>query len=113
MIANEYSGPLRQVRFPLAKLDEFVQSVQPLHEALSEYRAADADSEQNELRKRAFTLMKRAVGEVREYGRYVFWEDPERAARYASDYGRSQRRRATGDERPASVQTCEAAAAEA
>lgn len=44
------------------------------------------DSEAMIIRDKAFTLLKQAVDEVRECGKFVFWRNPDRLKGYTSDY---------------------------
>jgi len=44
------------------------------------------DSEAMIIRDQAFTLLKQAVDEIRECGKYVFWRNPDRLKGYTSDY---------------------------
>ena len=52
---------------------------------------AASDKEVKINRDKAFTLLKKAVDEVRDYGRYIFWRDEARKYGYASDYRRRTR----------------------
>ena len=51
------------------------------------------DSEAMIIRDKAFSLLKLAVDEIRECGKYVFWRNPDRLKGYTSDYW--QRKNAT------------------
>jgi hypothetical protein len=44
------------------------------------------DSEAMIIRDQAFTLLKQAVDEIRECGKFVFWRNPDRLKGYTSDY---------------------------
>jgi len=44
------------------------------------------DSEAMIIRDQAFTLLKQAVDEIRDCGKYVFWRNPDRLKGYTSDY---------------------------
>lgn len=44
--------------------------------------ASDATSGNKELRDKAFTLLYNKVKTIRDYGRYVFWQDDNRKAKY-------------------------------
>lgn len=46
----------------------------------------ETDSEAMIIRDKAFTLLKQAVDEIRECGKYVFWRNPDRLKGYTSDY---------------------------
>ncbi len=43
-----------------------------------------------EIRNKAYTLLKNAVDEIRESGRYVFWHNPDRLKGYSSAYWQSR-----------------------
>ncbi len=44
------------------------------------------DSEAMEIRDKAYTLLKQAVDEIRECGKFVFWRNPDRLKGYVSEF---------------------------
>lgn len=49
------------------------------------------DSEAMLIRDQAFTLLKEAVDEIRECGKFVFWRNPDRLKGYSSDYWKNKK----------------------
>jgi len=53
----------------------------------------DADNPEKELRDRAYTYLKQAVDEIRDYGKYAFWKEEKKVKLYSSNYSRKIRER--------------------
>ncbi len=87
VLGKENPGPLKTIGFDLDQLDEAARLSDEMATLLTEVNGdRNSIDEAKIIRDKAFTHLKEAVDEVREYGRYVFWRDEERLKRYRSDY---------------------------
>lgn len=78
---------LKAINFDMALLDEAASESTAMASLLAIANGdKDAPSVKKVNRDRAFTFLRRAVDEVRECGKYVFWKEPDRMKGYASDY---------------------------
>ncbi len=83
VLGEKYPQPLTAINFDMNRL----QNARTLSHAMSELLAAAngsaGDSSSNKLlRDRAYTLLAAKASTVREYGRFVFWKDEDKRARY-------------------------------
>lgn len=90
LLGQKNIGLLEKINFDLTKLDEAAT----LSKTLSDLLALNNDgqekaSPEKNLRDRAFTHLKKAVDEIRLYGKAEFWREPERLKGYSSDYYRN------------------------
>jgi hypothetical protein len=100
-------GPLAEIKFDMKLLDEAASKSDELASLLATARGEKAtDSEIKVARDQAYTYLKEAVDEVREFGQHVFWRDPTRLTGYASAYKR--RHRSSGDSKTEETQTPDA-----
>jgi len=75
---------------PLAKIGfdvELLQTARTTSHSMSELLAASNGSSSDGsskkvLRDKAYTLLANKVSEIREYGRYVFWQNDDRREKY-------------------------------
>ncbi len=89
-------APLTAINVDLALLDRCAEKAASLGELLAISRGETVlQIETKALRDSAYTLLKRSMDDIREFGRYVFWRTPERAAGYASAYLRRNRARSS------------------
>ena len=85
--------PLTAINLDMTLLDKAATLSDSLATLLAAAHSESAMDKQFKLnRDKSYTLAKRAVDEIREYGRYVFRRDPARRVGYASDYHRNQNR---------------------
>lgn len=66
----------------LSDLSVLGKANQPLLAAMNGERAENNSAKT--IRDKAYTLLKKAVGEIREAGKYVFWKNPDRLKGYYS-----------------------------
>ncbi|MBN2529610.1 MAG: hypothetical protein JXR76_24690 [Deltaproteobacteria bacterium] len=91
-LGRTFATPLNTINFDftlLDKADETCEELSPLLAVANGESMLDNDTKLN--RDRAYTYLKEAVDEIREFGRYVFWRNPVRAKGYASEYQRRHR----------------------
>lgn len=80
---------LQGIQFDMAVLDNASQTSDELTELLAIANGEKhLENEAKVMRDKAYTLLKIAVDEVRDCGKYVFWRDETRLAGYASQYNR-------------------------
>lgn len=77
-----------------AKAEEARSSAAEISAGLSEGKTPGDHQAAKRLRDRAFTHMDRIVTELREAGRYAFRKEPRRAAAFASEHLRKERKKA-------------------
>jgi hypothetical protein len=80
---------LQAVGFDMALIEQAAN----LSNTLGELLALNNDDQQQNsatklLRDKAYTYLKQAVDEIRQYGKYVFWRNPDRLKGYSSNYNR-------------------------
>lgn len=91
VFGKNYPEPLNAINFDMSILDE-AQALS-IHSAQLLSKANGARDDINEikvLRDKAYTHLKEVVDKVRDYGKYVFWRDPDRVIKYTSDYRRKK-----------------------
>lgn len=75
------------VGIPLEMLDNAANMADNMGDILGATNGErQTDSEAMIIRDKAFTLLKQAVDEIRECGKFVFWRNPDRLKGYTSDY---------------------------
>ena len=92
VLGRTYPEPLAAVNFDtdlLDQVDTTCESLAPLLAIATGEGSLDSETKLN--RDRAYTYLKQAVDEIREFGRYVFWRNPARIRGYASEYSRRHR----------------------
>ncbi len=85
--------PLQAVNYDMSKLDladELSVSTRTLLGKVNGIRTETGKPEK-EFRDRAYTYLKQAVDEVRDFGKFVFWEDEGKLKHYSSEYLRKIR----------------------
>ena len=99
VLGRTYPKPLAAVKFDVSLFDEAETTCETLSPLLAQATSENAQDNEAKLnRDRAFTYLKEAVDEIREYGRYVFWRNENRAKGYASAYMRRHRRGRKADD---------------
>ncbi|MFO8074169.1 MAG: hypothetical protein R6V85_20095 [Polyangia bacterium] len=92
--------PLEAINFEMSLLDQAASKSDELGALLGVAHGEEAtDKEVKIMRDKAYTFLKQAVDEVREYGRFVFWRDESRAVGYASEYHR-KKPKSPGNDQP-------------
>ena len=87
---------LAAIDFDTSLLDQAVEMSVKMASLLAEANASSPQYEEaKEIRDRAYTHLKEAVDEIREYGQFVFRHDKERFIGYRSFYIHSRRKRGT------------------
>ncbi len=86
-LGKKFPSELEAISFDLTLLEQ----AKTLHEEVSEAYAEamiydDAINEARVIRDKAYTWLKEAMDEIREYGKFVFQDDPEKQKNYFSEY---------------------------
>jgi hypothetical protein len=85
---------LGKINFDLGKLDQSAELSDMLAGVLARSNGEKLEgSEVLEMRNKAYTYLKLAVDEVRDYGKYVFRKDDEKRQGYRSEYLRKKNQR--------------------
>jgi len=87
ILGKENSAPLIAVNYDVTTLDAAADLAVKMSRSLAE--AKDNREQINELkitRDKAFTHLKRAVDEVRNYGKFAFWRNDDKLKGYRSEY---------------------------
>jgi hypothetical protein len=112
VLGRTYPDQLAAINFDAALLDRADTTCEALSRLLAVATGEGASDNEAKLnRDRAYTYLKEAVDEIRDYGRYVFWRNPTRARGYASEYGRRHRRAAAAAKEDDAQATAETASA--
>jgi len=96
--------PLRNINFDFNLLDLAAQ----YSSELSILRAKKSvgifeEVDYSELRLKAYWLLKELVDEIRDCGKYIYWDNSEKRKRYTSDYIRAKKRRQKNSEEDSQV----------
>lgn len=86
-------GPLLAVNFDLTRLDvakELSDSTQTLLGQVNGIRT-ETNKPEKMFRDQSYTYLKQAVDEIRDFGKYVFWENEAKLKLYSSEYFRKLR----------------------
>jgi hypothetical protein len=95
---KENPEPLEAINFEMGLLDEAASKSDELGALLGVAHGEEAtDKEAKIMRDKAYTFLKQAVDEIRDYGQFVFWRDESRSVGYASAYHRKQSRPSKSD----------------
>jgi hypothetical protein len=95
-IGGEYPEELKEINFDSALLDQAAEYSARLGNLLGEMKAGRA-GQAKKTRDQAYTLLRKIMGEVREFGKYVFYRNEDRLQGYASAYNRKRNRKTTGN----------------
>ncbi|MEW7290636.1 hypothetical protein [Aquimarina sp. 2304DJ70-9] len=89
VLGKSNPGELTIAKFKLAKLDIAAQVSNDMAELLAKANGATLENSlAKEIRDKAFTHLKEAVDEIRDAGKYVFKNTPERFKGYISRYNK-------------------------
>ncbi len=87
LLGKKNIAPLEKINFDLTKLDTAATLSDTLGDLLARNNNfQEKPSQVKDLRDRAFTHLKKAVDEIRLYGKAEFWREPERLKGYSSQY---------------------------
>jgi hypothetical protein len=101
----EYVDELKKINFDVSLLEKAAETADRMGNLLGVVSAdSPAENDARDLRDRAFTHLKKLVGEVREYGKYVFYRNEERYRGYVSKYFRRANRTSGKTDKPAAVE---------
>jgi hypothetical protein len=93
--------PLKAINFDMELLDQAADLSDEMSELLNVANGERySDDEARIFRDKAYTFLKFAVDEIRDCGKYLFWDDPERLRYYTSEYLRKHRHASSEDEEP-------------
>ncbi len=94
VLGRDNPEPLQSINYEMTLLDKAADLADEMSDLLGATTSERAEcSEAIRIRDRAFSLLKLAVDEVREFGQYVFWRNEARFKGYGSDYLRKTRRK--------------------
>ena len=83
VLGEKYPEPLSAINFDPARLEQARTASQAMAELLAASNGAAGETSANKLmRDKAFTLLLEKESGVREFGRYVFWKNEEKLAKY-------------------------------
>lgn len=86
---------LQEINFDMKLLDQAAQLADQMAELLARAKGeGNKDSDELDIRNRAYTYLKEAVDEIRDCGKYAFADNPERLKGYRSEYLRKYRNKA-------------------
>lgn len=91
VLGRENPEPLTDISFELAELDLAATRADDLADLLAEANGDKAEQNESKIiRDRAYTHIKELVDEIREAGKYVFRNDPQRYKGYTSAFWRKK-----------------------
>jgi hypothetical protein len=83
VLGEKHPQPLTAINFDLDRLQNARTLSHTMSELLAAANGSAGDNSSNKLlRDRAYTLLAEKASTVREYGRFVFWKDEDKRARY-------------------------------
>ena len=93
--AKQYPEPLKAILFDATKTERAKQISLDLLDLMNQVDGMKNSKNRPEkiMRDRAYTYLKQLVDEIRDYGKYIFWNDEEKQKRYSSEYMRKGRER--------------------
>ena len=95
ILGKENSAPLKAVGMDLDLLDQAAAMAGEMTELLGRATVGEGDkSPACIIRNKAYTYLKEAVDEIRDYGQYIFWKNENRLTGYRSSYFRRHQSKA-------------------
>ena len=93
--AKQYPEPLSAILFDTSKTERAKQISLDLVDLMNKVDGVKNSKNRPEkiMRDRAYTHLKQLVDEIRDYGKYVFWNDEEKQKRYSSEYIRDKNKK--------------------
>ena len=93
--AKQYPEPLSAIFFDTSKTERAKQISLDLVDLMNKVDGVKNSKNRPEkiMRDRAYTHLKQLVDEIRDYGKYVFWNDEEKQKRYSSEYIRDKNKK--------------------
>ena len=88
VLGRKFPAPLEATGFDFSMLDTAAEMATRLSDLLAASRGEKGDKTAKQNRDKTFTYLKLAVDEIRKYGKFVCWQEPERLKGYSSEYGR-------------------------
>jgi len=92
-LANAYPEPLKLINMDFEKFEQANDYKTTIRNVLGEVNGVriSGNKEKKEVRDKAYTYLKRIIDEIRDYGKYIFWQDEEKMKVYSSNYRRKSR----------------------
>ncbi len=98
VLGRENTAPLLAIGFDISQFELAATRADELADLLAEANGDKADPNESKIiRDKAYTHMKELVDEIREAGKYVFRNNPNRLNGYSSKYWRKLRRKQSSD----------------
>jgi hypothetical protein len=95
---REHKAKLTAIGFDTGKVTRAEQLCQQLGVAKAQMEGVRHDVSATNVRDRAYTYLKQGLDKVRACGRYAFWKDEVKAAKYTIDYPSCSRRQKVEEE---------------
>lgn len=93
VLGKDHTDLLSVINFDLPLLDQATELSDGMGDLLGATNGERKEvSETMLIRDKAYTLLKQAVDEIRECGKFVFWRTPDRLKGYNSDYWKQQKK---------------------
>lgn len=93
--------PLTLINFDVTKLDNAATMADDMAVILAAANGdKQKDSESKTIRDKAYTYLKEVMDEVRETGKYVFWQNHDRYIGYTSQYWKKKNRKTPREQEP-------------
>ena len=92
VFAKQYPEPLKAILFDETKIERAKQISLDLVDLMNQVDGMKNSKNRPEkiMRDRAYTYLKQLVDEIRDYGKYAFWNNEEKQKRYSSEYQRQK-----------------------
>ena len=98
VLGRQNRAPLEAIQFDFSLLDQADEKVAQITPLLARATGSTAESKKAKLiRDQAYSYLKEAVDEIRDYGQYVFWKNEARQNGYYSAYRREANRQSPTD----------------
>ncbi len=104
VLGKDHPEELNAIKFDMTILDEAAALADGMSDLLGATTTERADSsDTKKIRDQAYTYLKEAVDEVRDFGQYVFWRDDARFRGYRSEYMKRANARSRSKKKPVEV----------
>ena len=91
LLGKQYNNKLEEIKFDLnllEKASDYAKTLPPIFATINNKKGNSTTIKK--FRDQAYTYLKIAIDEIRKYGQFVFWQNPERKKGYYSEYMRKK-----------------------